>query len=107
LKKPASAASGDEALQNRAPRLADMEAAKRNNSAQFASKFRADAQFCIEALEQLERVADARLGDANRASPQRVMRWGERTRCRRGRLPVERSGVQGGAWRLGHAGGAG
>jgi type VI secretion system protein ImpA len=60
LKKPASAASGDEALQNRAPRLADMEAAKRNNSAQFASKFRADAQFCIEALEQLERVATTR-----------------------------------------------
>jgi type VI secretion system protein ImpA len=57
------AASGDEALQNRAPRLADMETAKRNNSAQFASKFRADAQFCIEALEQLERVADARLGN--------------------------------------------
>jgi len=57
------AASGDEALQNRTPRLADMETAKRNNSAQFASKFRADAQFCIEALEQLERVADARLGN--------------------------------------------
>ncbi|MYM70417.1 type VI secretion system protein TssA [Pseudoduganella sp. FT55W] len=57
------AGSGDEALQNRAPRLADMETAKRNNSAQFASAFRADAQFCIEALEQLERVADARLGN--------------------------------------------
>lgn len=57
------AASGDESLQNRAPRLADMETAKRNNSAQFASSFRADAQFCIEALEQLERVADARLGN--------------------------------------------
>lgn len=57
------ASSGDEALQNRTPRLADMETAKRNNSAQFASTFRADAQFCIEALEQLERVADARLGN--------------------------------------------
>lgn len=57
------ASSGDEALQNRTPRLADMETAKRNNSAQFASAFRADAQFCIEALEQLERVADARLGN--------------------------------------------
>ncbi|MTV40792.1 type VI secretion system protein TssA [Duganella radicis] len=57
------AASGDEALQNRAPRLADMETAKRNNSAQFASTFRADAQFCIEALEQLERIADTRLGN--------------------------------------------
>jgi type VI secretion system protein ImpA len=57
------ASSGDEALQNRTPRLADMETARRNNSAQFASAFRADAQFCIEALEQLERVADARLGN--------------------------------------------
>ena len=57
------ASSGDEALQNRAPRLADLETAKRNNSAQFASTFRADAQYCIEALEQLERVADARLGN--------------------------------------------
>jgi type VI secretion system protein ImpA len=57
------ASSGNEELQNRAPRLADMETAKRNNSAQFAAAYRADAQFCIEALEQLERVADARLGN--------------------------------------------
>jgi type VI secretion system protein ImpA len=57
------AASNDEALQNRAPKLADIEAAKRNNSAQFAASFRADAQFCVEALEQLERVADAKLGN--------------------------------------------
>ncbi|MHA4866245.1 type VI secretion system protein TssA [Duganella sp. PWIR1] len=57
------ASSGNEELQNRAPRLADMETAKRNNSAQFATAFRADALFCIEALEQLERVADARLGN--------------------------------------------
>jgi type VI secretion system protein ImpA len=57
------AASNDDALQNRAPKLADIEAAKRNNSAQFAASFRADAQFCVEALEQLERVADAKLGN--------------------------------------------
>ncbi|MYM27821.1 type VI secretion system protein TssA [Duganella sp. CY15W] len=57
------ATSGDEAQQSRTPRLADIETAKRNNSAQFSASFRADAQFCIEALEQLERVADARLGN--------------------------------------------
>jgi type VI secretion system protein ImpA len=57
------AGSGNEELQNRVPKLADLETAKRNNSAQFATTFRADAQFCIEALEQLERVADARLGN--------------------------------------------
>ncbi|MYN41274.1 type VI secretion system protein TssA [Duganella sp. FT109W] len=57
------AGSGNEEQQNRAPKLADMETAKRNNSARFATAFRADAQFCIEALEQLERVADARLGN--------------------------------------------
>jgi type VI secretion system protein ImpA len=57
------AGSGNEELQNRSPRLADMETAKRNNSTQFATAFRADAQFCIEALEQLERVADAKLGN--------------------------------------------
>ncbi|NYE59784.1 type VI secretion system protein ImpA [Duganella sp. 1224] len=57
------ASSGNEELQNRAPKLADMETAKRNNSAQFTTAFRADAQFCVEALEQLERVADARLGN--------------------------------------------
>jgi type VI secretion system protein ImpA len=57
------ASSGNEELQNRAPKLADMEAAKRNNSAQFKAAMRADAQFCIDALQQLERVADTRLGD--------------------------------------------
>ncbi|EEF23518.1 conserved hypothetical protein [Ricinus communis] len=57
------ASSGNEELQNRVPKLADMETAKRNNSAQFVTAFRGDAQFCVEALEQLERVADARLGN--------------------------------------------
>lgn len=57
------ASSGNEELQNRAPKLADMEAARRNNSAQFKAAMRADTQFCIDALQQLERVADTRLGD--------------------------------------------
>ncbi|TFW18585.1 type VI secretion system protein TssA [Duganella callida] len=61
------AGSGNEELQNRTPRLADIETAKRNNSAQFAATFRADAQYCIDALEQLERVAEARLGDESPA----------------------------------------
>ena len=45
-----------------APKLADMETARRNNSAQFSASFAADAQACIDALRQLESVADARLG---------------------------------------------
>lgn len=49
-------ASGD------APKLADMEAAKRNNSPQFCAAFVADAQYCVDALRQLEQAADARLG---------------------------------------------
>lgn len=49
---------GDDA----APKLAEMETAKRNNSAQFAADFNADAQACLEALRQLEAAADARLG---------------------------------------------
>ncbi len=57
------ASSGNEEQQNRAPKLADMETARRNNSAQFKAALRADAQFCIDALQQLERVADARLGN--------------------------------------------
>lgn len=57
------ASSGNEEQQNRAPKLADMETAKRNNSAQFKTALRADAQYCIDALQQLERVADARLGN--------------------------------------------
>ena len=56
------ASSGNEEQQNRAPKLADMETAKRNNSTQFKTALRADAQYCIDALQQLERVADVRLG---------------------------------------------
>ena len=39
-----------------------MEAARRNSSAQFRATFAADAQFCLDALAELEEVADARLG---------------------------------------------
>ena len=44
------------------PRLADMEAAKRGNSTAFIEGMRADAESCLDALAQLERAADARLG---------------------------------------------
>jgi type VI secretion system protein ImpA len=44
------------------PRLADMEAAKRGNSTAFIEGMRADADSCLEALAQLERAADDRLG---------------------------------------------
>ncbi|KQZ51022.1 type VI secretion system protein TssA [Massilia sp. Root1485] len=44
------------------PRLADMEAAKRGNSSAFVEGMRADAEHCLDALAQLERAADARLG---------------------------------------------
>jgi type VI secretion system protein ImpA len=44
------------------PRLADMEAAKRGNSTAFIEGMRADAENCLEALAQLERAADDRLG---------------------------------------------
>ncbi|OEZ63598.1 type VI secretion system protein TssA [Duganella sp. HH105] len=53
---------GSDNDQSGAPKLADMEAAKRSNSAQFVAKFSADAQYCMDALLQLERVADAKLG---------------------------------------------
>ena len=43
-------------------KLAEMEAARRNSSAQFRATFAADAQFCLDALAELEEVADARLG---------------------------------------------
>ena len=45
-----------------APRLADMEAARRANSPAFLDALRADAQDCLDALAQLEQAADARLG---------------------------------------------
>jgi type VI secretion system protein ImpA len=44
------------------PRLADMEAARRAGSQSFVDGLRADAQDCLDALAQLERVADERLG---------------------------------------------
>lgn len=53
---------GAENNQSGPPRLADMEAARRANSPQFCAAFTADAQYCMEALLQLEQVADARLG---------------------------------------------
>jgi type VI secretion system protein ImpA len=45
-----------------APRLADMEAARRANSLAFVEAFRADAQYALDALHRLEGAADARLG---------------------------------------------
>jgi type VI secretion system protein ImpA len=44
------------------PRVADMELAKRASSPAFIDALRADAQACLDALAQLEQVADARLG---------------------------------------------
>lgn len=44
------------------PRLADMEAARRAASPAFVDDLRAAAQDCLDALAQLERVADERLG---------------------------------------------
>ena len=43
-------------------RLTGMETARRNNSPQFCATFTADAQFCMDALKELEQAADARLG---------------------------------------------
>jgi type VI secretion system protein ImpA len=54
--------SGGDNDQSGAPKLADMEAAKRANSAQFCARFAADAQYCLDALLQLEKIADAKLG---------------------------------------------
>ena len=44
------------------PKLADLEAARRVNSGAFRSAFANAAQACLEALRELERAADARLG---------------------------------------------
>jgi type VI secretion system protein ImpA len=44
------------------PKLADMEAARRATSASFIAAFNADAQYCLDALRELERVSDAKLG---------------------------------------------
>jgi type VI secretion system protein ImpA len=43
-------------------KLADMEAARLNNSPEFCAGFAADARFCMDALIALEQAADARLG---------------------------------------------
>ncbi|TWI69211.1 type VI secretion system protein ImpA [Pseudoduganella lurida] len=57
-RKRAAAGNEPEGL----PKLADMEAARRNNAAQFVATFHADAQYCLDALQKLEAVADAKLG---------------------------------------------
>ena len=44
------------------PKLADMEAARRNNGPEFLSTFTADVRLCLDALAELETVADERLG---------------------------------------------
>lgn len=43
-------------------KLADMESAKRSSSIQFRSDFNADAAYCLDALLQLEKAADDKLG---------------------------------------------
>ena len=45
------------------PKLADLEAARRNSSPQFREALAADAAACVEALRAFEQAADARLGD--------------------------------------------
>jgi type VI secretion system protein ImpA len=57
-RKRAAAGNEPEGL----PKLADMETARRNNAAQFVATFHADAQYCLDALQKLEEVADAKLG---------------------------------------------
>jgi type VI secretion system protein ImpA len=42
--------------------LAVLEAARRNTSPQFCGRFAADAAFCMDAFNQLERAANTRLG---------------------------------------------
>jgi len=56
-----AAANGDNAAGS-GPKLADMEAARRNNSPAFVAAFGADLQLCLDALKDLEAVADERLG---------------------------------------------
>ena len=55
------AAGGEDGADGQ-PKLADMENTKRNNAAQFIATFNADAQFCLDSLQKLERVADEKLG---------------------------------------------
>jgi type VI secretion system protein ImpA len=59
-RKAAAAASNGGAVTG--PKLADLEAARRNNSAAFVAAFAADIQLCLDALTELEAVADERLG---------------------------------------------
>jgi type VI secretion system protein ImpA len=54
--------AGDENDQSGLPKLADMETAKARSSPAFRAQFTQDAQYCMEALLQLEKAADARLG---------------------------------------------
>jgi type VI secretion system protein ImpA len=43
-------------------KLTDLDNAKRANSAKFRAEFAADAQYCMDAILQLEKAADDRLG---------------------------------------------
>lgn len=61
-RKLAAATNGNSSSGNPGAKLAEMETARRNNSAQFATAFAADAQMCLDALKELELVADERLG---------------------------------------------
>jgi type VI secretion system protein ImpA len=45
------------------PGLAELDAARRRNSARFNERLLEDARYCLASLAQLEAVADARLGD--------------------------------------------
>ncbi|NRR30312.1 type VI secretion system protein TssA [Oxalobacteraceae bacterium] len=62
-RKLANSSNGSSsAAANGQPKLADLETAKRNNSPQFCAAFAADARYCMDALQELERASDARLG---------------------------------------------
>lgn len=61
-RKLASANNGNSSSGNPGAKLAEMETARKNNSAQFVAAFAADAQMCLDALKELELVADERLG---------------------------------------------
>lgn len=50
------------APQGTGPKLADLENARKNSSAKFRAEFLADAQYCMEQLLALEKIADARFG---------------------------------------------
>ena len=48
--------AGDENDQSGAPKLAEMEAAKARSSPSFRAQFTQDAQYCMDALLELERT---------------------------------------------------